>query len=168
MVSNISLFDVKKKRKQLTRQVEDVISSFKRLPYKSSCNLYLITIRIIQNNIFCFIGNIATGKTILKLSSGLVKLNITKKTIKFHSSRIVPYFFSLLPSRIINCAIGINLIVPQSLKRKIFFLILSKLKKVRGKKMFLKLFFFSVKNCFNGCRAAKLKIKKRHKFRIYK
>jgi hypothetical protein len=168
MALNISLFHLKKKRKQFSRSVEDIITSFKKLPYKSSSFLYLITIRIVQNNIFCYIGNIATGKTILKLSSGLVKLNITKKTIKFHSSRIVPYFFSLLPSRIINCTIGINFIVPQVLKRKIFFLVLSKLKKSRGKKMFLKLFFFSGKKCFNGCRVAKLKRKKRHKFRIYK
>lgn len=170
MIVNNSLFSLKKKRNQLVKPVEEIINNFKGLPYKAtvSPSLYLITIRMTQNNIFCYIGNIATNKTLLKLSSGLVKINITKKTVKFHSSRIIPYFFSLLRPKMINYVIGINLIVPKTLKRKIFYLVLSKFKKVRTKKMFLKLFFFSGKKCFNGCRAAKLKRKKRHKFRIYK
>ena len=157
-----------KKNKKLIKPVEDNISLFKGLPYKSCSSLYLITIRMTQNNIFCYIGNIATGRSLLKLSAGLIKLNITKKTVKFHCSRIIPYFFSLLRRKTINSVIGINFIIPQTLKRKVFFLALSKFKKVRTKKMFLKLFFFSGKKCFNGCRSAKLKRKKRHKFRIYK
>ncbi len=173
MILNASLSRLKKKRIQLVKPVEDIVTNFKGLPYKSSSSsaspaLYLITIRMTQNNLFCYIGNVATNKTLLKLSSGIVKINITKKTLKFHSSRIIPYFFSLLRPKMINHVIGINLVVPKNLKRKIFFLVFSKFKKARTKKMFFKLFFFSGKKCFNGCRAAKLKRKKRHKFRIYK
>jgi len=35
-----------------------------------------------QNNLFCYVGDVVTNKTLLKLSSGNVKTNITKKTIK--------------------------------------------------------------------------------------
>jgi len=129
---------------------------------------YSISIRMTQNNLFCYVGDIVTNKTLLKLSSGNVKINITKKTIKFHSSRIIPYFFSLLRRKMIKRVISVNFTVPKTLKRKIFFLVLSKLKKVRNKKKFLKLFIFRGKKCFNGCRAPKLKRKKRHKYRILK
>lgn len=157
-----------KTNKKPIKPVEDIINRFKELPYRSCSSLYFITIRMTQNNLFCYLGNIVTGRSLLKLSSGLVKVNVTKKTVKFHCSRIIPYFFSLLRRKTINSVIGINFIVPQALKRKVFFLALAKFKKVRTKKMFLKLFFFSGKKCFNGCRSAKLKRKKRHKFRIYK
>jgi len=145
--------------------LEDTIKGF---VFKTSAvvALYTITIRMTQNNIFCYIGNIVTNKTILKLSSGNVKINITKKTLKFHSTRIIPYFFSLLRSKIIRSVINVNFIVPKSIKKKIFFLVLSKFKKLRKKKYFFKLFVFRGKKCFNGCRAPKLKRKKRHKFRI--
>ena len=160
-----------KKRKKLIRSVEEIVNSFNLLPYKLGRipSLYTITIRITQNNIFCYVGNIVTNKTLLKLSSGNVKINVTKKTLKYHSTRIIPYFFSLLKPKILNSTICVNFILPKTLKRKIFFLVLSKFKKVRLKKMMLfKLFFFKGKKCFNGCRAPKLKRKKRHKYRILK
>ena len=160
-----------KKRKKLIRSVEEVINNFKCLPYKfgSVLALYVITIRITQNNIFCYVGDIVTGKTLLKLSSGNIKVNVTKKTLKYHSTRIIPYFFSLLKPKILNTTICVNFVLPKRLKRKIFYLVLAKFKKGRAKKkMLFKLFFFKGKKCFNGCRAPKLKRKKRHKYRILK
>ena len=121
-----------------------------------------------QNNLFCYIGNIVTNKTVLKISSGNVKVNITKKTLKFHSTRIIPYFFSRLRTKTLKKIVSVSFTVPKALKKKIFFLVLSKLKKNTIKKQFLKLFFFHGKKCFNGCRAPKLKRKKRHKFRVLK
>jgi len=157
----------KKRRINLIKPLEDTI---RRFPSRTSTvvALYTITVRMTQNNIFCYIGNIVTNKTLLKLSSGNVKINITKKTLKFHSTRIIPYFFSLLRSKMIRSVIRVNFIVPKAIKKKIFFLVLSKFKKLRRKKYFFKLFIFKGKKCFNGCRAPKLKRKKRHKFRILK
>jgi hypothetical protein len=157
----------KKRRINLIKPLEDTI---RRFPSRKSTvvALYTITVRMTQNNIFCYIGNIVTNKTLLKLSSGNVKINITKKTLKFHSTRIIPYFFSLLRSKMIRSVISVNFIVPKAIKKKIFFLVLSKFKKLRRKKYFFKLFIFRGKKCFNGCRAPKLKRKKRHKFRILK
>lgn len=160
-----ALLDVKKKKN--LRLFED---SMKALSSKlaATARLYTITLRMTQNNLFCYVGDVVTNKTLLKLSSGNVKTNITKKTIKFHSSRIIPYFFSLLRAKTLRSVISISFTIPKSLKRKIFFLVLSKFKKATLKKKILKLFIFKGKKCFNGCRAPKLKRKKRHKYRVLK
>lgn len=164
MISKEKLFD-KKKTKNIIRPLEDSIKAF---PSKLGLPLYTISIRMTQNNLFCYIGSLVTNNTILKLSSGNVKINITKKTLKFHSTRIIPYFFSLLRLKMLKYVVSVSFTVPKALKKKIFFLVLSKLKKSKKKKNFLKLFVFHGKKCFNGCRAPKLKRKKRHKYRILK
>ena len=165
MISNKFLFELKR-RKHITRPIEDSVKavSAKRI----LAPLYTITIRMTQNNLFCYAGSAITNKTLLKLSSGNVNINITKKTLKFHSTRIIPYFFSLLRSKVLKSVISVNFILPKALKKKIFFLVFSKLKKNLRKKNFLKLFIFRGKKCFNGCRVSKLKRKKRHKYRILK
>lgn len=128
-----------------------------------SKKLYYLSIRVRQNNIFCFIGEILTNRTIFKLSSGNLNINLSKKTLKFNSKKIIPHFFSLLSKKILDSIFLINLITPRFLKRRFFKQIGKFLKKTKH-------FFFLLngKKSFNGCRVKKYKRKKRHKYRIFK
>jgi hypothetical protein len=130
---------------------------------RSSKKLYYLSIRVRQNNIFCFVGEILTNRTIFKLSSGNLNINLSKKTLKFNSKKIIPHFFSLLSKNILNLIFLINLITPRFLKRRFFKQIGKFMKKTKH-------FFFLLngKKSFNGCRVKKYKRKKRHKFRIFK
>ena len=126
-------------------------------------NSYYLTIKIKQNNIFCLLSEIIKNKTILKLSSGNLKINISKKTLKYNSKIIIPYFINLIPKSVLSQIFLIKLISPSFLKRKIFLQISRYLKK--NQRFF---FFIDGKKSFNGCRVPKYKRKKRHKFRILK
>jgi hypothetical protein len=123
--------------------------------------MYYLSVRLRQNNIFCFIGEILTNRTIFKLSSG--NINLSKKTLKFNSKKIIPHFFSLLSKKILNSIFLVNLITPRFLKRRFFKQIGKFLKKTKS-------FFFLLngKKSFNGCRVKKYKRKKRHKYRVLK
>jgi hypothetical protein len=124
---------------------------------------YFLSFRLKQNNIFCFLGEVLTNTTFLKLSSGNLKINVSKKTLKFNTKKIIPYFFSLIPKSVINSIFLVSLTCPLFLRRKLFLQICKALKKTNK-------FFFIIngKKSFNGCRVAKYKRKKRHKFRILK
>lgn len=143
---------------------------FKRFPnlkktvsIRSSKKMYYLSIRVRQNNVFCFIGEILTNRTVFKLSSGNLNINLSKKTLKFNSKKIIPHFFSLLSKNILNSIFLINLITPRFLKRRFFKQIGKFLKNTKH-------FFFLLngKKSFNGCRVKKYKRKKRHKYRIFK
>ena len=100
----------KKTNKHIIKPLEESIKAFSS---KLGLTLYTISIRMTQNNLFCYVGSAITNKTILKLSSGNVKINITKKTLKFHSTRIIPYFFSLLRTKMLKYVISVSFTVPK-------------------------------------------------------
>jgi hypothetical protein len=122
-----------------------------------------LSIRLKQNNIFCFVGSLLGSKTVVKLSSGTLKLNVSKKTLKYNSSIVIPYFLKLIPKKIKKRVVLISIIVPQILKRRIFLLVRRQFKRLKNL-----YFWFNGRKCFNGCRAPKQKRKKRHKYKIFK
>lgn len=113
-------------------------------------------IKISQNNIFCTIQNIRNRKVIKSCSSG--KLRTTKRSLKFNLRIVLTDFLKSFK----NYRRKIRFVfirAPKYLKRRLaigFF----RYHFVRAR-MF---YFMEPVKCFNGCRAIKLRRKKRLKF----
>jgi ribosomal protein S11 len=129
--------------------------------YKEKIN-YMIDIKITPNNMFCCLktGN-STKQTLILLSAGILKLNISKKKLKFASKYIMQKFLKNL--RIIRKKyIFLNVKGPAKIKKYIVKQIITSLK---HSKLLINI---CENKSFNGCRPKKIKRKKRKGFRILK
>ena len=124
---------------------------------------YYLTFTVKQNNICSSLSEISTNKMMHHISSGNIKINVTKKTVKYNTKLIIPIFFEKIDFGIIPQISLTKLVCPTFLKRKLFIQISKYLSKNKE-------FFFVIesKKSFNGCRVKKLKRKKRASFRVFK
>ena len=145
-----------KKKKISYRYYTDNLSSqlwyFLRVNTRRKLSLY---IKISQNNIFCTLQNVKTKKIIKNCSSG--KLKTTKRSLKFNLRIILTNFLKSF----------------KNYRRKIRFVFIRAPKNFK-KKLAIGFFryhfirprifyFMEPFKCFNGCRALKLRRKKRMK-----
>lgn len=114
-----------------------------------------------QNNIFCNIFNLKTNKLVTSLSSGKIKIKVSKRKLKHVFKYILAIYIEKINKLKLKRLI-INLIAPIKIRKKILKQLSSCLKK---KSIVIKV---SKKKCFNGCRPPKKVRKKRRKFRLFK
>jgi ribosomal protein S11 len=122
---------------------------------------YVINIKVTPNNIFCNLTTNNQKKTIILLSGGILKLNISKKKLKFASKYVLQKFLKNLRN-LQKTFILINIKGPIKIKKNILKQLLHSLK---GYKILIDI---NSNKCFNGCRPKKIKRKKRKGFRILK
>ena len=124
-----------------------------------------IKIRIRVNNIFCTLSNIHKKKLLIFYSSGLSKLTISKKTLRFNNRLLVKRFINLLIKRIRKVDSFLILEIGGAIKLRKF--ITTQI--ARSLKRYQKLLIYiKSKKCFNGCRVKKKRRKKFRGFRIFK
>jgi hypothetical protein len=133
-----------------------------------------IVIRISQNNIFCSFIDTKRKKTLHVGSSGIYKVEISKRKLKNNHKLFLEIFFKKIQkySKTLNNSI-IKLIAPKKLKKKICFLIKKQIKNLKKKNLTFKkkyniLINIINKKCFNGCKSSKRIRKKRKYNRIFK
>jgi len=119
---------------------------------------YCITIKITPNNIFCTLKGVE--KTLILLTSGILKLKLTKRKLKFVSKIIIKKFIRNLKKIVANRTVLLTISGPVKIKKQVLKQFVKKLKST-GLIIFIK-----SKKSFNGCRPRKARKKKRKGFRI--
>jgi len=127
---------------------------------------FTLYVKVVRNNIFCTFTNTYTGNIILKINSGVYKIKISKKTLRFYLIRIINLFLKekSIKKNIFktNKNILLNIKASSRLKIKILKQIInSSLKKSVA-------VVLPPLKCFNGCKVSKLRRKKRRGFRVFK
>lgn len=120
-----------------------------------------ITLRIVQNNVFCTLTNRYRNNILKNISAGILKTHVSKKTLKFTTKTIIRAFFKIIKN-FLKRELIITIIGPIKFRKKI----LGQCKEYIKKKNKNVIFNIKNKKCFNGCRPPKKKRKKR-KFKRY-
>ena len=123
---------------------------------------YNIYIRIIPNNIFCTLKDNERNKTIILISGGILKLKISKKKLKYVNKLLIEKFIYKIKNKLKHKTCVLKISGPKKIikfvtKQLIFSLNKSKI-----------LINALNKKIFNGCRAKKIRRKKRKGLRILK
>jgi ribosomal protein S11 len=157
---------------KLKTEIQNTLLSKRRLLKK-------VNIRIAQNNIFCTFTDLKNKKILHTSSSGVYKIKISKRKLKYLYSPFISLFFKKIKKNTKNLSnTFFNIIAPSRLRKKILkqvstiikefnFLSLKKQKK-KAKRYKNVVINIDTKKCFNGCRAPKGIRKKRNFYRIYK
>ena len=138
------------------------LNPFLRFLLKSKPLLQKISIRISPNNIFCTFVN-KFFKTIHIGSGGKYKIKITKKKLAFNLKMVLQCFFSKIKPMLKTKYVLLKIIAPIRIRKKLIKLLSKHLKTTTN--IFIKV---EHKKCFNGCRAAKKRRKKRTGFKMFK
>jgi hypothetical protein len=123
---------------------------------------HLLSITIKSNNIFCNLHNVSVGKLIKRCSSGLYKLNTSRKKLKFNINLILIPFLNSIKSKLNKKICFISITAPIKIRKNILFILGNNLQK---KNLIIEV---NNKKCFNGCRPAKKKRKKQKGQRFFK
>jgi hypothetical protein len=129
----------------------------------SSTNYYILSIKITPNNFFCVLKKNIVNKTVFLISSGLLKIKVSKKKLKFSSKLILQKILKNVGSVIgAKSILLLRFSGPKNLKKRLLLRVLKFFSKNR--------IILTLKNnkSFNGCRAKKLRRKKRKGFRVLK
>jgi ribosomal protein S11 len=123
---------------------------------------YSIHVKITPNNIFCVLKDNKKNKTILLISAGILKIKISKKKLKFVNKLLVQNFIFKIKEKLKHKTCIVKISGPKKIikfvsRQLIFSLNKSKL-----------LINVLNKKVFNGCRAKKMRRKKRKGLRILK
>lgn len=121
-----------------------------------------LCIRLTQNNIFCTLSS-TKKKIITNLSSGKIKLQTTKKLLKYNT-KIMLNFFLKKVLKTLDKSLIIKITGPIHLRKFILKNIRKYLKSKKQKIMYN----IQSKKCFNGCRPPKKKRKKRKILQYFK
>ena len=167
-----------KKKKYIKNRVLRCIIRTKRFyKYKSSilnCKYNYISkfiksfslkvyIRLKPNNIFCTLIDLKENRILLNMSSGKYKMQTSKKRLKYNSKILLEYFFKDTQTYLLKKKnIILELISPIKIRKRIIRFI----KTILTRKNLI--LYTNEKKCFNGCRAAKKRRKKRNRIRIFK
>lgn len=164
-----------KKRRQAIYQEKRRLR--KRIPHRYSFwpRLYdrKFTFKITSNNLFCTLSDIKKKKVILSASRGKYRIKISKKKIKHNGVRIIKIFCKQAKKKLTPRGVFVNLVAPIKMRYKIIrflkrFLRHFRIKNDEKKWKRLLLIKIDAKKCFNGCRAAKRRRKKRKGLRFLK
>ena len=164
---------LKKKKKKI------YITAWKKIPFLTLSYLdkkasfdRKISIMIRSNNIFCNLRNITKNRTILARSSGKYRILISKKRLKHSATRVIKAFSREAKKKLTRGGVFISLIAPIKLRKKIIDIlkVLRPFKLIGDNKRYYRAMIIKVndKKCFNGCRPAKRKRKKRTIMRFKK
>ena len=131
---------------------------------------FQLNIRITPNNVFCTLKDLIKNKILIIKSAGLMKLKVSKKTLKFAHRLIIKNFIDSIhiflkqvkTKKNIGPKLLLSIRGPLKLRTRIInqFLILLKRNRIIIRVLSLK--------CFNGCRPKKQKRKKQKGLRVFK
>lgn len=159
------IYNNSNKRKLVVRKRKAFL--FNSLKTDKDClPLYVLKIKVMKNNIFCYLLDGNTNVLLISGSAGLYNIKVSKKSMRFYAKNVLTKFFKIC-----------NKILKNEKESILFFTIHSsaRLKKMLTKTV--KLFFkkrlplvaaFNPNKCFNGCRPRKRIRRKRRFFRIFK
>jgi ribosomal protein S11 len=138
--------------------------TYQRLNKKDSSKTFKdrINIRITPNNVFCTLKNNLKNKTIYITSSGKSNVKTSKKVVRFSSKIITQIFFEKIKNKLLSKNVLVNIIGPKKIKKSILEQVSNSLK---HKNLIINV---DSKKCFNGCRPAKKRRKKKKGLRIFK
>lgn len=169
--SNSSLFEediLKKKSLTYLKRVKKTKLSFFQLilNIKKQLNTlkfnFIFAINLLQNNIFSFLLSLPRKKIIFFKTASNYGIKITKKLLKRNCFVFLKPLILLLYKYVKDRHIIIILSSPKRLRKKILKYLNLRLK------VFVKLLCINTSYCFNGCRAKKIRRKKRKGLRIFK
>lgn len=162
--SSKSEFSFFRTRKLLKNKPYITNPTFQKLIKRNTSKFFYkqISIRVTPNNVFCTLKNAAKNKTLYITSSGKSNTKTSKKVLRYSSKIIVQMFFEKIKEHLVSKKFLINIIGPKKIKRALLEQISNTLK---GKSLIINV---DGKKCFNGCRPAKKKRKKRKGLRIFK
>jgi len=121
-----------------------------------------INIRITPNNVFCTLRDSIRNKTLFLTSSGKSNVKTSKKVVRFSSKLITQVFFEKIRENLLSKNVIVNIIGPKKIKKSILEQVSNNLK---NKNLIINV---DSKKCFNGCRPAKKRRKKKKGLRIFK
>lgn len=161
-------FSKKKKKKLIAKKnlVQLKKKKDQKLSLRNSIKQYvrnakLIQMKITQNNIFLNLKSLKKKIILYSLTSGVKKIKISKKTLKFNSRMLLHLFITKIKSFKIEKILFINLVIPKYLRHTITQTFITRFR-------YLSLYFFiNPKKCFNGCRVKKIRRKKRRRFQVF-
>jgi hypothetical protein len=121
----------------------------------------IIFIKIFSNNVFFSLFDRRLKKTLLSVSSGALKIKITKKRIKHHLIWLIDSFFDKIKRFVFRKNLIVNITSPKIFKSKI----------IEGVTKILKqrhiVLIFNPSKVFNGCRSKKSRRKKQKGLALY-
>lgn len=121
-----------------------------------------ICIRITPNNIFCVLRDNIKNQTVILVSGGLIKIKISKKKLKFINKLFIETFISKIEENVKGKTCLVKISGPKKIIRFVSKQIIKSLKK---SKLLINVLN---KKVFNGCRAKKIRRKKRKGMRVFK
>jgi ribosomal protein S11 len=162
---NYKIKHYKFKKKNYTKRVlkSKRYSPYKNLKIKTKKKKIInyLYLKITSNNIFCTLTRkiIKEKKNLVfKLSSGVLKVKISRKRIKFASKVVISLILKKYLPVIKKNLLLINISVPKNVKKFVISFLSQKLLKHKRKKWLLNI---EHKKCFNGCRYSKRRRLKR-------
>jgi len=172
-----SKYLIKKKLRIKQKKSQILISNLKQKPYpftsvfqqivKATKKInFHITIRVTPNNVFCTLKDVMKNKILLIKSAGLVKLKVSKKTLRFANKLIVQNFIEQISPLLQNKTeqkVILSIRGPIKIRKTI----IKQFTLLALKNILLVLQVLSLK-CFNGCRPKKKKRKKQKSLLILK
>ena len=139
----------------------NIIFNYNLIKFMKKTPKYIINLKIKQNNIFCTLNNLK-NKTIAVFSSGINKVKITKKLLRFGSKIMIPQLLYRISKKIKKKKTLFTIIAPKIIRKRLLFTI----KKIMKKNTLL--LNIQYKKCFNGCKEKKQKRKKQKGFKVLK
>jgi len=133
---------------------------------KETLNLFFLRIKVVRNNIFCYLFNGKPSVLLISGTAGLYHIKLSKKSMRFYSKNVLNKFFTSCKKILRRQKKKVLVFTVQSsarLKRNL-------IKAVQSffKKQFIVIAAFNEVKCFNGCRQRKQIRRKRRFFRIFK
>jgi ribosomal protein S11 len=122
-----------------------------------------LNFRITQNNVFCTLVDLVSGKILEVGSAGKYKVKVSKKTLRYNAKILVSIFLKKIRSRLQKKHIMVNLIGSSRIRKPILKQVFDQF----GIKTSVTARINS-KKCFNGCRPKKKRRKKQRSLRIFK
>lgn len=123
---------------------------------------HILVINLLQNNIFAFLLTLPAKKVIFFKTASSYNIKITKKLLKRNCFSFLKPIILLLYKHVTDRHIIIIISSRKKLRKKILKYLNIRLQ------VFTKLLCVNSLYCFNGCRAKKIKRKKRKGLRIFK
>lgn len=157
---NVFYYLRKYKRRRYRCSFHDVIYTTLGVDSFSQC----INIKVTANNIFANFRDLLLNQTLLARSASKYQIKTTRKKLRYTIKYFLRAFFQEVLAKFTLELLVIHIEAPVRIRRIIVFYLREVLKD-KLKKLIVKV---SPGKCFNGCRPAKKRRKKRKGLRIFK
>lgn len=133
---------------------------------KEALRIFSLRIKVVKNNIFCYLFNGKTNALLLSGTAGLYNIKLSKKSMRFYAKNVLNKFFyscQTLLKKEKDSFLFFTVHSSSRLKKNLI-----KAVRLFFKKRFIVIAAFNEVKCYNGCRQRKQIRRKRRFFRIFK